>query len=55
VTGADEVRTHDGQRFGSGQSAAPLRIPGALQAPGALALTDFQSLVRQKVAALRRP
>jgi hypothetical protein len=55
VTGADEVRTHDGQRFGSGQSTAPLRLSGALQTPGALALTEFQSLVRQKVAALKRP
>lgn len=54
VTGADEVRTHDGQPFVSAQGLAPLRLPGAAQTPRALALTEFQSLVRQKVAALGR-
>ena len=54
VTGADEVRTHDGQPFVTAQAIAPLRLPGALQTPRTLALPEFQSLVRQKVSALGR-
>jgi hypothetical protein len=54
VTGADEVRTHDGRPLVGAQGAALLRVPGVLQTPRALALTEFQSLVRQRVAALGR-
>jgi hypothetical protein len=54
ATGADEIRTHDGQAVDSVQGVASFRLPGALQTPRALALAEFQSLVRQKVAALGR-
>jgi hypothetical protein len=55
VTGADEVRTHDGQAIVIAQGTASMRLGGVLPAPGALALTEFQSLVRQKVSALKQP
>lgn len=54
VTGADEVRTHDGQAIVGAQVTASFQLPGVQQTPRALALTEFQSVVRQKVAALGR-
>ena len=50
--GLDEIRTHDGAPIGAVE-ALGTRLTPSLQAPRSMAYRDFESAVRQRVAARR--
>jgi hypothetical protein len=53
VSGADQVRTHDGRPIGSVEDIG--KAPsGSLQAPRAMALSEFDTKLRQKIDAQQR-